>query len=313
MSSRYPTAQYVVAEGESPLGYEQAAANARAEVAAQLRSSLTAVVQSTMRSETQDGVTHDSQLLESTSQLRTTFDHAERIHSDAASRRRANGLYHVTAYLSRADAASEHVSAYTVAATEFRSTAQALRSPQATDRDWAAAFRHAEAAFATLGNDAAAIRAIMHDEPAEHANDRAVMAALERERRARLAAARVRLVIAPDASPRLMVAMQQALATLGVLRTVTDDVAYELYLTPSREARMGPLGPVCRLTLRGSWRDARSGQELGVLQLDAPEFTGADVRDAQRAEARAWEHVTAEALKPLLQKQLATLLPLDQR
>ncbi len=310
MSSRYPSAQYIVAQGESPLSFEQAAAQARAEVAAQVQSSLHAVVQSSMTSTTRDGVTQDAQRLESTSQLTTTFGHAERIKLDAASRRHVRGLYTITAYLSRAEAASEHLSAHAAAAAEFQRTAQALQSPQATDRDWAASYRRAQDAFAQLTTEAGAIQAITRGLPAGHDQDVARMTALAQERMARLTAARVRVVVAPDAPPQLNVALQEALASLGVTRTITDDAAYELRIAPIRDAHMGPVGPVCRISLHGSWRDARTGGELGVIKLDSPEFVGADVRDAARAESRAWQRVSAPALRALLQPQLAALLPL---
>lgn len=313
MSSRYPTAQYIVAQGESPLSYEQAAAHARAEVAAQVRSSLRAVVQSSMTSTTRDGVTQDTQRLESTSQLTTTFEHAERIHIDAASRRRVKNLYTVTAYLSRAEAASEHLSAHASAASEFQRAARLLQSPQATDRDWAASFQHAQDAFARLTTEATAIRVITRGTPAGLDQDVARMAALAQERMARVAAARVRVIVAPDASPLLNVALQEALASLGVTRTIADDAAYELRIAAVRDARVGPVGPVCRIVLQGSWRDARTGAELGVIKLDSPEFVGADVRDAARAESRAWQRVSATALRALLQPQLAALLPLAAR
>jgi hypothetical protein len=266
-----------------------------------------------MTSTTRDGVTQDAQRLESTSQLTTTFEHAERIKLDAASRRRVRGLYTVTAYLSRAEAATEHLDAYTAASAEFRRAAQALQSPQATDRDWAASFRRAQEVFAKLDADAGMVRAITQGSPAGHDDDVARMTALSQERMSRLAAARVRVIVPPDASALLNVALQDALASLGVTRTITDDAVYELRIVPIRDARVGPVGPVCRISLQGSWRDARTGGELGVLKLDSQEFVGTDVRDAARAEARAWQRVSSTALRGLLQPQLAALLPLATR
>ncbi|MEQ1834587.1 MAG: hypothetical protein ABL977_16195, partial [Candidatus Eisenbacteria bacterium] len=194
-SARYPESAFVVAEGVSESGFAEAESRARAGVAAQVSSELSAVLTARARSSTSAGVHRESEALESAIESRTTFAHAERIRLDERARRLRHGRYHALAYVARAELAAPIERDYDARAAEFRALAAAALAADAPAVGWPALRARADSAFAALGPLAAAWRAVMHSERAGVDGDRVLAQALAAAHAARWVASVVELEV----------------------------------------------------------------------------------------------------------------------
>jgi hypothetical protein len=316
-SERYPASQYIVAEGVSDAGFEQAETQARVQVAAQVRSEIDAVLTTVMSASSRNGQIDDSQRLLSEISTRTSFAHAEMIRTDPAARRFERGVYHAVARLSRSEAAAALARDYELAALDFRAAAADLARPGTDLPVWSATLRRAETGFARLSQAAFGLRAVTRREHEPYVADRALYEQAEKERAARLSAARLGLEVGKgaDVSPRLAASVSGALARLGLGALPHDCPAggYRLRLTPELKWEAGPFGPVCRLSMSGELLACDGLRSIGRVSLAHPEFVGTDVREKERALAVLWERVNEERLLPLLRHELVPYLPVAER
>jgi hypothetical protein len=312
-----PASLYIVAEGVSDAGFEQAETQARAQVAAQVQSELSSVLTTVMSSTSRNGQIDDFQRLVSETATRTSFAHAEMIRSDPAARRFERGVYHAVARLSRAEAANALAHDYELAALDFRAAAADLARPGADLPAWSATLRRAEAGFARLSQAAFGLRAVTRREHQPYVADLALYERAEQDRAARLSVARLGLEVGEgaDASPRLAASVGGALARLGLGARPRDcpEGGYLLRLTPEVRWEAGPFGPLCRLTMSGELIACDGRRPLGRVSLAHHEFLGTDVRERARALAVLWEQVDEERLVPLLRHELAPYLPVAVR
>lgn len=317
VAQRHPVSQYIVAEGVSDTGFEQAETQARAQVAAQVRSEMNSVLTTVMTSSSRNGRIDDSQSLLSETSTRTSFAHAEMIRADPAARRRERGLYHAVAYLSRAEAAEALARDYELAALDFRAAVADLARPGGDLPVWSATLRRAEAGFDRLAQASFGLRAVTRRPHGPFVADLALYEQAERERAARLSAARLGLEVGDgaDADPRLAASVSGALARLGLGALPHDCPAggYLLRLTPDIRWEAGPFGPLCRLTMSGELLACDGRRSIGHVSLAHPEFLGTDVREKERALTVLWEQVNEERLVPLLRHELAPYLPVAER
>ena len=312
-AARFPEAAYVVAEGVSDAGFAEAEARARAGVAAQVSSELSAVLTTTARSSTLAGVHRESETLESAIVSRTTFAHAELIRLDARARRRQHGRYHALAYVARAELAAPIAHEYDARAAAFRVLAAAALAADAPAAGWPALRARADSAFAALEPLAAAWRAVMRDERAGATDDRALAGALAAAHAARWAACVLELEVRGEPAVRapLAAAATRALADLGLdVRTSGGTPgAWRLTLEPQLACTPGALGPVCRLTLRGTLREPARAEVVAALALADPQDAVADVRDAARARDQLFARLTPGVLRARFARELAPWLP----
>jgi hypothetical protein len=316
-SQGHPASQYIVAEGVSDVGFEQAEAQARAQVAAQVRSEMSSVLTTVMSSTSRDGETDDFQRLVSETSTRTSFAHAEMIRVDPAARRLERGVYRAVARLSRAEAAAALAQDYELAALDFRAAATDLARPGADLPAWSATLRRAEAGFARLSQAAFGLRAVTRREHEPYVADLARYEQAEKERAARLSAARLGLEVGngADANPQLAASVSGALARLGLGALPRDcpEGGYLLRLTPQVTWDAGPFGPMCRLTMSGELLACDGHRSIGRVSLAHREFLGTDLREKERALTVLWEQVNEDRLVPLLRHELAPYLPVAER
>lgn len=314
---RYPASQYIVAEGVSDAGFEQAETQARTQVAAQVQSEMNSVLTTVMSASSRNGQIEDLQRLLSETSTRTSFAHAEMIRADPAARRFERGVYHAVARLSRAEAAEALARDYELAALDFRAAAADLARPGTDLPVWSATLRRAETGFARLSQAAFGLRAVTRREHEPYVADGVLYEQAEKERAARLSAVRLGLEVGNGAgvSPRLAASVSGALARLGLGALPRDCPAggYRLRLTPEVRWEAGPFGPVCRLAMSGELLACDGLRPVGRVSLAHPEFVGTDVREKERALAVLWEQVSEERLVPLLRHELAPYLPVAER
>lgn len=310
---QYPAPRYLVAEGVSESGFAEAEFRARAAVAAQMSSQLSAVLTSTARSSTQGRVHIESEQLESAITTRTTFTHAELIRLDANSRRMQKGRYFVLAWLDRAELAGPLERDYESRATAFRTLAAVLLAPDSPAAGWVALQARADSAFAGLQAVARAVGAITQAEHAPLRGDRVLVERIESTRRARLQGTPVVLEWTGEPDVRAMWAAPavEALGALGV-RTSERCIpgSLRLVLSPDVRCEPGALGPVCRLVLPGTLSRCADEGVLGEFALVGIAAPGADTRDPARARARLLAALQRGRLRSEFARILAPYLPL---
>jgi len=317
LASRYPDAQYIVAEGVSTTSYTEAEAAARTEVSARVQSELSTVVTSVMGSSTAGGQTEDYQRLLSETTAKTSFAHAEMIRAEPTGRRLENGVYHGVAILSRAEAAATLSRDYEQAALDFRTAAAELTSGTSDLAVWTATLRRAETGFAKLSSAALALQAVTRREHAAFVADLALYDQAERQRATRLSAVRLGLVVGGDGkdSGRLAASLGGALARLGLTATPGNcpPGGFVLRLTASVTWEQGPFGPVCRLAMPGELVACDGGRSVARVSIDSKEFLGTHSRGRDQALAALFERVDEARLLPVLRRELAGCLPVAER
>lgn len=310
---QYPAPRYLVAEGVSSAGFAEAEFRARASVAAQMSSQLSAVLTSTARSSTQGRVHIESEQLESAITTRTTFAHAELIQLDEHSRRRQQGRYSVLAWLDRAELAEPLERDYEARATAFRTLAAVLLAPDSPAAGWVALQARADSGFAGLEAVAGAVSAITQAQHTPLGGDRLLVERIEAARRARLAATPVVLewTGAPDVRASWAVPAIEALAALGVHTSERcSPGSLRLVLSPDVRCEAGALWPVCRLVLPGTLSRCADGGVLGEFALAGIAAPGANTRDPARARARLLAALERGRLRGEFARILAPYLPL---
>ncbi len=126
--SRYPSSHFITAWGFSSENPRQAGRDAKAAVAAAVRSSVESELISIMESEAVQGEVTDYQKLKSNIRITAHFDHAELIKLVSQTAHRDQGEYKVLAVLSREEAAQELLIPYETQAVDFRLLAARLDS-----------------------------------------------------------------------------------------------------------------------------------------------------------------------------------------
>ncbi len=126
--ARYPEDQYVTAWGVSSVSEREAIHDAKAVVAAAVRSSIDSELLSIMRSESRYGESTDFQRMESRTQIKTHFEHAELIKPVLYTVYKEDGKFNALAVLSRNEAAEALSGPYEKEAIPFRMHAARLDS-----------------------------------------------------------------------------------------------------------------------------------------------------------------------------------------
>ncbi len=127
-NARFPFGRYITAWGISNQSSRLAEQDAKAMVAAAVRSSIESELISVMESETWNTGSVDRQKLESRTKISAHFDHAELIRTVPPTAHRKDNEYRVMAVLSRREAAEELLVTYEAEAAEFRLLATRLDS-----------------------------------------------------------------------------------------------------------------------------------------------------------------------------------------
>jgi len=314
---RFPDAEFMVASATSPLAQDQAEARARAALAAQIRSRIRTVMVDEFTEESLDGVSTTTSSTHRDIVQEAAFDRMELIQLDAGSGRHADGLYHATVYLSRAEARTVLGADYSAAAARLAREAAPLADvPDHDLPGFAARYAAVREAYAVVEARAMELRAITGALPAGFFATREQWFAAETERTRRLEHLRLALTVSPpvpagDPFDRgvLRQDLVEALvaAGLSVRGTVCGDAPYLLVVQP-RLVHQGMLGVVTRLSLLGYLQDCRTGDRWEIDLRD-----DAWVSEAPRADEavrKVQKLVDAAALRRHLVVALGNHLPL---
>jgi len=319
-TTAYPEALYLVAVGSSPASYADAEQRARTAIAAQIRSTLESETTARTSTGNRDGVESYAATVDQTLRQDVAFSHAELIRVDLASRREDAGLYHVTAYLPRREAAQVLGTDYDAAAAAFARQAGTVHAVAAGDLPgFAVAFGEARRSWTVVQQRAMELWAITGRYPAGFAADQDRWRALLDRREQFLQGLRVAFDLLPvqPAGDRLdTVQLRQAftaaLAELGLAvrgRACEDGAgAYLVELQP-RLHYQGLSVVSCRLDFAGRLVECASGQAWD-LQIAHSTFAG-EGSNTYEARNAAAARVSAEVLGPLLLAALRNGLPVD--
>lgn len=315
LAKRYPVARYVVSVGQSEAGPEQAEAHARAEVAAQVRSELTAVLTTEESSTTKDGLNQYFQQIVSRTESRTSFKHGELILNDPKLAARDGRIWIAVGVLDRDEAARAMQQEYDMQAVEFRSVAKVLLDGDRPLPEWTATLRRAEIAFQDMLIPAFGMRALKR-EPERFESDFERFQRIEAERTRRLAGVRIGLAVEGvhnEVRP-LVSRVGEVLAKLGLGSAPAGcpSGGYQLQIVPQLVSESGMFGPVVRLSLSGSLVRCDGHEPIGSISVSNADFIGTDTRDRNRAMDSLWEQVSTDRLLPLLRAELARYLPVSE-
>ena len=316
-AAKYPADRFIVAEGTGEKSFQEAEENARARVAAQIRSTLEAETKVVVSEINRGGKVTGSQEIVDVVLSKTTYERGQLIRTDPTLQRKEGGRYCAFAYLSLAEAYQAPSESYRTAAATFR---QAARSAAGCGDDLAgftASFRQAQGCFSSLASCVGEIRAVTQRDYEPWTQDLATYQSLEADRVGRLRALRLAVEVAGPApeSVRSTItsALTRALTDLGLTAApgACDPGGYALRVVPTVREVRGSFGPQAAMTMTGALVHCASGKTLAEIDLSDPSFKGMHSHDPDRALAALLAKVTPDALRPRLAAGLGPVLPID--
>jgi hypothetical protein len=305
---RYPEALYISATGVSGTSLAEAQEIARAEVSAQISSSIEAETRVVAEAISRGEQVVDTQTLSSSISTRTRFEHAELIRIDKKSLRRQDGLYHALAYLSRREFLDILEAEYQTQQMVFRENAGSLPDLPQNLPAYTTAYGLMRDAFTSMAATACDIQAVMHASYEPWSADQQTMNRAEAERVALLRDLQLAVQVedCPGISGETLAGVIRSTLANSGIGTMGSDCRTSgllLHLTPSLTwSRL--VGRVCALSLDGGLQVC-DGDMLMELSLQDKAMRG----DGRDPEAKLMQRVTPEVMSRLLMERLGHILP----
>ena len=307
----YPEARYVTAWGSSPAGFAEAELDARAAVAAQVQSSISATTEVHATAHSRDGAVTDRQSLRSSVTTRTEFQRAELIETPTRFRAEDDSRFRVLAVLDRTEYAAEIRSEYENVAVTFRSAAARVLDDDTTD-----AWGTATTRFDALRALAREHFAVMHHHPTAWTDDLDTHRRLQQWQQSALARTRVGVrVVASSGGPDATIVerhLREALRRSGLEDTTGDcrnDASIVLTVRPELRWQQLLGSRYCTLRLVGTLDACDPDRRAQDVVIEASDLEGRGDRPVAALE-RALD---AAVLRPGLMDVLAGVLPVAQR
>ena len=308
-SGRFPQSRWVRGWGESNRSAREAELDAKAQVASQVRSSITAETTSLARAVMRDDEVHDFQDLMSEVRTTTTFSRAELIRIVEPTAHQADDVHRVLAVLDRRELARAFQMDYDDVAASWRPSFAALDAASGDLPEWTAAWHRCRDGFARVLGIAAETRAASGLDPAGYGSDLMMWRIANAGRDSVLQSTEIVMDIGPvdglDAH-ELAERLVSGFAQLGVTARTGDCRRSEaaLRLTPHLSSHQ-VIGRVLSLELRGEigpCGDERSWSEVSLA--------GSAMRGEGRdPEGDLLRSMTPEAVALILSESLGHLLP----
>ena len=314
---KFPRTHYMTAIGTSTESQNQAEIVAKGMVSEQIRSDILAVTESEMEEINRNGKIEGTQRLKSIIKTKSYFAHAQLIRSDPASFQKLDGQYHAFAYLSRAEVYPYFEREYENRAPVFRQSAADAPYRKNDLPAYTTSFREAQTAFADLSAKAFEIQAVTRREYEAYLGDVETYRSLEENRTGLLRSLQLSIKVETgEAGLRnhLTAGLQEALGQLGLTTTPGSCRPGRLHLQvkPLIECSSGYLGPVCNLSFDYELSDCRSQRNLAEGTVTGKELKGGHQRDKAIALQRLYQKLKGRFLAPLLQSELAAVLPIEE-
>jgi len=300
---RFPEAEFLTAARSSTAGPDEAAAAARAAVAAQIRSSITSEFASIESQRIAgDNVRNEATRVRSVLQ-RATFDRAELIR--IVERRRSGGTFYALAALDRAEASQALAADYEASAAPLRALIDEALAHATDARAFTAAWTRARPLARTVASAGAALAVIAGQRPDTLDADLGRLAALEAERSRLLQASAVRLLARGGPAAEAAGVVGRALTSLGLPLVAADEKRRALDLQLDVEESF-PRGVGICCAWRLSLRVDGASRPLGVEPM------ACDLRDRNVAREALLRELGPETLAAPLRAALGSVLPVDE-
>ena len=308
-ASRFPNSHWVTAWGVSETSFREAEQDAKAQVAAQVRSSITAETTSLARAVMRDDEVTDFQELVSEVRTTTTFTRAQLIRRVDASVHQEGDQRKVLAVLDRHELARVLQGDYDTAAVAWRQAADGLDLARGDLPAWTVAWHRFRGGFAEVLATAAETRAVTGLNPQGYTADQARWAAGHAARDSVLRHTQIVLVLAPTVGldpAELAERLSAAFVELGVGARAGNCVRGDeaLRLEPVLTSR-SVIGRVVSLELRGTFGPCTGGLVWSEVVISGSALRG----DGRDPEADLLRSLTPEALAPLLRESLGHVVP----
>jgi len=308
-AQRYPTSDWFSAWGTSTTSFTEAVMDAQAQVAAQVRSSITAETTSLARAIMRDNEVTDFQELISEVRTTTTFTRAQLIQRVDATLHIEGDQHLVMAVLDKQLLARTLQGDYDTAAAKWRPAAAGLDRHNGDLPGWTVAWHRFRGGFAELLSTAAETRATTGLYPAGYRQDQATWAAGHAARDSVLGSTRIVLQLAPTEGldpVELSERLAAAFAELGVgtrmgnCKRGDETLRLEPVLTSHRV-----IGRVVSLELRGTFGPCTGGLTWSEVAISGSALRG----DGREPEADLLRSMTPEVVAPLLKESLGHVIP----
>jgi len=277
-SKHFPHEQYISAWGISNQSARQAENDAKAMVAAAVRSSIESELISVMESETWNSGSTDYQKLESRTKISAHFDHAELIRPVPATAHHHHNEFKVLAVLSRREAARELLIPYETEAADFRLLATRLDSLQNDYPRFTTTWNKLKIQHEKMLAPAAEVRAVSGMQPAQISRDESQWKIASASRMNLLSKVEVVVELAPNEelnNEELAGKVHTALASMG-LHTSSGGCrpdAVLLKLNPELQWHQ-VLGRVAQLDLVGEVGPCNSPTPWNSFQISDRQMRG---------------------------------------
>jgi hypothetical protein len=308
-ADRFRADRWVTAWGLSTASFREAEQDARAQVAAQVQSSITAETTSLARAVMRDDEVSDFQELVSEVRTTTTFTRAQLIRRVDQTVHVEDGVHKVLAVLDRHELATHLQDDYDAVASAWRRAADGLAPVRGDLPAWTVAWHRFRGGFAEVLATAAETRAATGLNPQGYTADQARWSAGHAARDSVLRSTVVVLSVAPEAGldpVELAERLAAGFAELGVTTRVGACARGDrvLRLQPTLTSRT-VIGRVVSLELRGTFGPCTGGLVWSEVAIDGAALRG----DGRDPEADLLASMTPEALAPLLRASLGHVIP----
>jgi len=310
-TERFPQNRWVRGWGESNRSAREAELDAKAQVANQVRSSITAETTSLARAVMQDDEVHDFQDLVSEVRSTTTFSRAELIRIVEPTVHEVDQVHRVLAVLDRRELARAFQMDYDDVAASWRPSFSALNAASGDLPEWTAAWNRCRDGFGRVLGVAAETRAVSGLNPAGYGSDQAMWRRANASRDSVLQYTEIVMDIGPvDGldSRELAERLVSGFAQLGVTARTGDCRPSEasLRLTPHLSSRQ-VIGSVLSLELQGEIGPCGDSQSWYEVRLAGSAMRG----EGRDPEGDLLRSMTPEAVALILTESLGHLLPLQ--
>ncbi len=307
-NARFPTRTYITAWGVSNQSAQLAEQNAKATVAAAVRSSIESELTSVMHSESLDGSIRDYQKLESITKSRTHFDHAELIRTVPPTAHDHKGEFWVMAILSRREAVEELLIPYNEEAVTFRFLAARLDSLENDPPAFTSTWNNLKTSRRKMLPHAAEVRAVAGGKLPEIVRDDQLFHKAETSRLVLLS--KLEIAVMLDDHPELnhdelVSRISTALTSLGlsVVGETCRPGALRIQMTPELKWT-NVMGRVVQLELVGEMGQCDQAEPWNVLRINDRHMRGEGRRPLEdlyeRLDAEFFEEYFFSILDPYL-------------
>ena len=314
LKQKYPEAGFITAWGVSDNSQHEAELDAKARISEQISSTIRAEIKSIATASMRDGVSVDSQFLESKISSETRFNRAEMIQIELnADKEQSNAGFQAFAYLSRSELGDELVSSYENCATVFRVWVKKAITWNESPMRFTPAWKAAKSQFIELLALAGRYQAVQRQPLFGFVSDRSLLRDLEKARAVLIADLDIIINLQSssgiDLEP-MEAAVCGALVHLGLNAHTGECSAGMVLLVDlvpevSWHSLMG--ARFCKVRLLGNIQDCRDRTQQRPVVVAGAIMEGR----GQNPVDSLLKRVTSDSIAPIIAESFSDVLPIN--